>query len=329
LTTPSGSASLPGSGRLRHIGLAVSVVSLGGVALWAGGQDAPRLPSGAMAIAGLVGAVLAYFAATAVRSERWQALLRRSAARPLRRDAYGLTAVGYMGNNVLPARGGDMMRVYFMAPRSRTGMRTVIGTLVAERLLDVLVLLGMFALLAYGVRGGDGALGGRVAWVAGGLALVGAGLLAAMLFARRSGRAQRARAFVRPMLATTRALRGRWAWGMLAATVGLWLVEAGAWYGAAVAAGLDASPLDVLYMLALASVFVLVPAGPGNLGTLDAAVVFGVHAIGGSGAEALSYLLLLRFVLFVPITLAGLAVLLARYGGLRRAAVARAEAQGA
>jgi glycosyltransferase 2 family protein len=54
-----------------------------------------------------------------------------------------------------------------------------------------------------------------------------------------------------------------------------------------------------------------------------------VHSIGGTGAEALSYLLLLRFVLFVPITVAGLGVLLARYGGLRRVGVARAEAASA
>jgi glycosyltransferase 2 family protein len=330
LTTRSGSGSLPGNGsRLRLVGIVVSVVSLAGVALWASEQDAPTLPTSATAVAALLAAVGAYAVATAIRSERWHGLLRHSGARPLRRDSYGLMPVGYMGNNVLPARGGDMMRVYFMAPRAGTGMRTVIGTLVAERVLDVAVLLGLFGVVAYGVRGGDGAPGGRVAWVAAALVLAGLALLALMLFARRNGRAERAREFLRPMLATTRTLRGRVGLEMLAGTIVLWAVEAGTWYGTAAAAGLDASVVDVLYLLALASVFVMVPAGPGNLGTLDAAVVFGVHSIGGTGAEALSYLLLLRFVLFVPITVAGLGVLLARYGGLRRVGVARAEAASA
>lgn len=62
---------------------------------------------------------------------------------------------------------------------------------------------------------------------------------------------------------------------------------------------------------------VLVPAGPGYLGTLDAAVLFGARAVGASGGVALSYLLVLRFVLLVPVTVAGLGLLLVRYGGRR------------
>ena len=60
-----------------------------------------------------------------------------------------------------------------------------------------------------------------------------------------------------------------------------------------------------------------------------AAVVFGVKAIGGTGSLAFSYLLLLRFVLFLPITVVGLLVLVARYGGwsrLRSATQAEASA---
>jgi hypothetical protein len=44
-------------------------------------------------------------------------------------------------------------------------------------------------------------------------------------------------------------------------------------------------------------------------------VIFGVKAIGGTESLALSYLILLRFMLFVPITVVGLIVLLTRYGG--------------
>jgi hypothetical protein len=47
-------------------------------------------------------------------------------------------------------------------------------------------------------------------------------------------------------------------------------------------------------------------------------VIFGVKAIGDTGSAAVSYLLLLRFLLFVPITLVGLVVLVTRYGGWSR-----------
>jgi hypothetical protein len=79
--------------------------------------------------------------------------------------------------------------------------------------------------------------------------------------------------------------------------------------------------------VALASVFALIPSGPGYAGTQDAAAVLGIKAIGGSGSIAVAYLLMLRFVLVVPITLLGLLLLGVRYGGLGRLrTAARAEA---
>jgi uncharacterized membrane protein YbhN (UPF0104 family) len=62
----------------------------------------------------------------------------------------------------------------------------------------------------------------------------------------------------------------------------------------------------------------MIPAAPGYVGTFDAAVVYGVHAIGGSKQAALSYLILLRFILFVPITVVGFIMLVTRYGGFAR-----------
>ena len=58
--------------------------------------------------------------ATLVRGERWHcAAARRAAAEPDRADSHGLNVVGYAANNVLPARAGDAVRVFLMAPRAR------------------------------------------------------------------------------------------------------------------------------------------------------------------------------------------------------------------
>jgi uncharacterized membrane protein YbhN (UPF0104 family) len=228
-----------------------------------------------------------------------------------------------MGNNVLPARAGDVLRVSLLMPRVEGGARTVIGTLAAERLLDAATLLGLFALLGYVLLDGVGAPNGaRLAIVAAAVVLAAAAVAGGLALARRRGRGQRLRDFVAPMTSAIRELRGRHGAVMLAATLAIWLLEAGTWYGVGLAADLGMEPIEALYLVALASVFVLIPSGPGYAGTLDAAVVFGVEAIGAGGAAAVSYLLLLRFVLLVPITLAGLAVLVARYGGWqsRRAA---------
>ena len=79
-------------------------------------------------------------------------------------------------------------------------------------------------------------------------------------------------------------------------------------------------------VVALANLFSLIPAAPGYVGTFDAAVVFAVKAVSGHAVSAVSYLLLLRFVLFIPVSLAGLALLWVRYGGWSRLRAARAQA---
>jgi hypothetical protein len=59
-----------------------------------------------------------------------------------------------------------------------------------------------------------------------------------------------------------------------------------------------------------------VPAAPGYAGTFDAGLVLGLGAVGVSGGSAVGFILLARCVMFVPVTLVGLVVLMARYGGL-------------
>jgi len=305
---------------LRAFGIVVSVVSVAAVVWWAAHQDTPRLPRSAGELTQLGVAVALYLLTACVwRGERWLLLLRFNGADHAHRgDAYALSAVGFMGNNVLPARAGDAMRVVGMAPRAQTSYRTVIGTLLAERVLDVVTLLALFAVVAFGLLHGVALPdSGRLALIAVAVVVVGAAAAGGAYALHRRGRLAHALDFLKPMLAATANLRGRHGAEALALTLAVWATEIVVWWLTGLAAGLDLSLLETCYLLSLASIFVLVPAGPGYAGTLDAALVFGVNAIGGSGADALSYLLLLRFVLLVPITLAGLAALVARYGGMR------------
>lgn len=302
----------------RLAGLAISALFLVAIAWWALHQPAPRAPSSAAAWGLLALAVATYALATAARGERWLWLMRRDGAAPSRVDAYALTAVGYMGNNVLPARAGDAMRVYLQAPRAGTGMRNVLGTLIAERLLDALTLLSLFVLLAYGLLRGIDSPDADTLLLAISLLIAAAITAGAITFLlRRRERIRRMVAFLTPLAGATRDLRGGHGLRMLGMTVAIWALEAGTYLAVAHSVDLEMSPVEALYVVAVASVFVLIPSGPGYVGTLDAAVIFGARAIGASGSLAFSFLLALRFVLLVPITLFGLALLLTRYGGWR------------
>jgi glycosyltransferase 2 family protein len=70
--------------------------------------------------------------------------------------------------------------------------------------------------------------------------------------------------------------------------------------------------------VALTNFVAALPAAPGSIGTFDAAVAFGARRLGASGSEAVSYMILLRFVLYVPITIVGFVLLVIRFGGWSR-----------
>jgi glycosyltransferase 2 family protein len=304
------------------LGALVSVLSLAGVVWWALGQKAPSLPDTGARWAALVGAVGLYGVSSCVRGERWHALLRHNGARPRRADSSALIAVGYMGNNVLPARAGDAFRAVLMAPRAETSTRTVVGTLVAERVLDVTVILAIFVIVGYAVLGEVG--NGSLEAIGIGTVVLAAGAIGAYLLVRRN---ERLHAFVAPLASATLGLRrAHHGLLLLAMTVLVWGTEAGVWIAVGGAAGFPMDFVEGLYLVALASIFSMIPSGPGYAGTQDTAVAVGIKALGGSGSVAVSYIVLLRFVIVVPITLLGFVLLAARYGGLARLRAARSEA---
>jgi len=300
-------------GRLSFLGIAVSVVCVAGVVIWALRQPAPEFPDEPGEWLAFAGAIALYALATVVRSERWHLLLREEGATPPRADSYALTVVGYTGNNVLPARAGDAVRVVMMAPRANTLRRTVVGTLVAERLLDVAVIVVLFVAVGYGVLGEVGVddleLIGLVTLA--GLILLGV----AFVFLRSN---ERMLGLIAPMLSSTLAMRRAHGPVLLAMTTVVWLLETFVWMSVGYAAGLKMNLLEGMYLVALASIFSMIPSGPAYAGTQDTAAVVGIKAIGGSGSLAVSYLLILRFVLQVPITLLGFVLLAARYGGISK-----------
>ena len=318
-------ARAPRSSRLRALALpvAVSVVAVVAVVWWALNQQFPPLPSADVALPRMGAALLLYALATVLRGERWLRLRRDSSHECSRTDAYALTTVGYMGNNALPARAGDVLKAVFTAKRSSSATSDAVGTLVAERLLDVAALVVVFGVLVTTLRLPLGVPGWVLVAVGAGVLLVGAG--AAML-GRRTAAGQRLQALIVSVLAPTRRLASPVGASLLTLSVVLWLVEGSIYAVLGAVAGLHLSLLDGLYIMALANLVALVPAAPGYVGTFDAAIILGVRLVaGGTQAAALAYAVIVRFTLFVPITLVGLAALIIRYGGVSRlrAALAR------
>ncbi len=305
--------------RFAIIQALVSLVALAAVVWWASRQDSPHIPTDGAAIAWLLAAVGLYAIATLVRAERWHQILSLAGVEARRTDCFGLTTVGYMGNNVLPARAGEALRVVLLSQRSNGSKRTLLGSVVAERMLDVIALLTIFVVTVYGVLSTSEVLPtDRPLLVSGiGVLLVLAAAVAIWVL-RRHHVFERARDWLRPLADAPRALLNRRGVVLLAGTFVLWSVEAAVYLAVARAIDLDIAVSGALYLVALTNFVAALPAAPGSIGTFDAAVAFGAKALGATGSAALSYVILLRFVLYVPITLVGLLVLVTRYGGWSR-----------
>ena len=295
-----------------------SILALGAVVWWASRQDAPEIPTSGSAIAWLVAAAALYAVATLVRGERWHRILHNTGIKTKRSDSYGLTTVGYMGNNVLPARAGEMLRVVLLNRRYDVGKRTVIGTIVAERMLDAIALASIFVVVVVGVLRNTALPSNRPFLMLGIAAAVFVLLGVVVWMLRRHHVVERIRDFARPMAGAPKALLSWEGAFLLVVSFAIWALEASVYLAVARALEIPMGGMGSLYLVALTNLFAMIPAAPGYVGTFDAAVIFGLKAIGDTGSAAVSYLLLLRFLLFVPITLVGLVVLVTRYGGWAR-----------
>ena len=128
--------------------VAISVVSLGGCVWWATKQEAPDFPNSAAGVLLILAAALVYAIATLIRGWRWHMILRHAQIEHELKDAVAITTIGYMGNTVLPARGGEVLRILLLGDRSNAKRREVLSSIVPERILDAAALVVLFLVLS-------------------------------------------------------------------------------------------------------------------------------------------------------------------------------------
>jgi len=97
----------------------------------------------------LVPGVAVYFVAVWARTWRWHYMLR-----PLKHVSlshlFPIVAIGYMGNNVYPARAGEVLRAYVLKREEGVSVSASLATIVVERIFDgVVMLLFVFVALPF------------------------------------------------------------------------------------------------------------------------------------------------------------------------------------
>ena len=121
----------------------------------------------------LIPAVVLLVVINLLRAYRWRLLMYPDTHLPLMR-VFRFVNIGYLFNNILPAKAGEVVRAYLVGGLISGGIGQAVSTLLIERLLDVLTLVVLLVVLLPFVA--------LPAWVVKGGLLFGAGAVAGTLF---------------------------------------------------------------------------------------------------------------------------------------------------
>ena len=263
-----------------------------------------------------------------VRARRWRYLF------PPGSDPPGLVPavmIGYMVNNVLPLRAGELVRVYVVGRRWAGRFWTALGTLVVERVLDSLAIVFVLGVLALLIP-----VPALFRWTA--LTVLAVDLVAVTALAVMAGAPERSRRLLAGLLARWPAAAGRVTRALETFMAGLegirdprhavplvlwtalvWLVPALAAWVVLRALGLGASFTAGWTVLAFVGLGVSIPSAPGYVGVFHYAAVLAVEIFGVPRPTAVSYALLFHATQYIPVTLVGWIVLLREHVSLAEA----------
>lgn len=261
-----------------------------------------------------------YFAGAWFRAWRWGFLLK-----PLGKFStftlFPIVIIGFMANNLIPARAGEIVRAYIVGERQRVSKMAAFGTIAVDRVFDGIVLL-LFLLVAGAVSGLSDelttiAISMTVLFGVGLIVL--AGLALSEGFARWSvGVALRVTpARLRPQVA---GLAGSFVIGLhslrspldmagaFVTSVLSWLLEATMYYVVGLAFGLDLGFEVYLLICAGANLAISVLATQGGVGPFEVVTRETVAHFGGAGAESVAsaYAVALHALVLIPVIVLGL-----------------------
>jgi uncharacterized protein (TIRG00374 family) len=281
----------------------------------------------------LLPGVAVYFLAVWARAWRWHYLLH-----PLKSISTGtmfpIVAIGYMGNNIYPARAGEVLRAVVLKRHEQVPISASLATIIVERVFDGVVMLAfVFLNLPELARlTADSGFVGDIQTVAiwGAVAFLGvlAIFLLAAMFPERAERLVRwlvqrlvpERFRERVLDLSSRFLGGleslhspREALMVFLTSVVIWLLETGKYWFVMHAFPFEVSFFTLMLMNGIVNLATTIPSAPGYVGTFDAPGIAVLAAYGVERAIAAGYTLVLHVALWLPITALG-AYFLAREG---------------
>jgi glycosyltransferase 2 family protein len=272
----------------------------------------------------LIPGVAIYFVGVYARAWRWHYLLKPLKSIPTNK-LFPTVTIGYFGNNILPARAGEILRSVVLKKDEDIPVSASLATIIVERVFDGVVMLGfIFVNLSELARltVSSGFVGDiRTLALVGTFIFLGA-LAAFLLGAMFPDRAQIVVGFFAKFLPQryqekTLGLSERFLGGLAAlrsprsvlmvflTSVVIWLLETGKYWFLMHAFPFRVSFFALMLMNGIVNLATTIPSAPGYVGTFDAPGIAVLVAYGVALATAAAYTLALHAALWLPITALG------------------------
>jgi uncharacterized protein (TIRG00374 family) len=267
-----------------------------------------------------VPALLCLAAAYLLRILRWRHMLESSMADIPYTDAASPYLISIAANNVLPFRAGDILRMFAFRHHRGGDAGAVGGTLVVERILDLLVLLVILTTVLFFMPSREMAILSSLAFWSGVLAVAGLMCLFSIPLIRRivlsvfAGPLQRdppgllgtLAAFGLSVMDSILALGTSRRLAVLAGlSILAWICEGGVFLFVAQAVGIEGGWRVAYLTLAVATLSTLIPSSPGYVGTFHFFAMQAAIFLGNLEAEAALFAIATHLMLWLPTTLAG------------------------
>ncbi len=296
-----------------------------------------------VAVLPLVACVMIATSTFVLRIFRWRILLRADDGQPLPvAPLWHAIAIGFMANNVLPFRAGEVLRSIAITRLTRTRLTSALSSIAAERLFDgvALVLVLVCGLLLSGLPSSTEIGNVRVTHIAvvAGITFL-AGLIVAGLVVAFPAPAERLVLKLVPFpkvasklvamiegvvhgLSVVRSpgrITAVMAWSLL-----IWLVNVSSFYVAFKAFDIPVNFAGAMLMQGILAFAISAPSAPGFVGVFESAIKATLLLYGIGEQVAVTYALVYHATTFVPITLLGAWSLVSTGLGLKNLKAANA-----
>lgn len=267
--------------------------------------------------------VSVYMFTYVLRGFRWKRMLKNFPDLQYK-TLFNSIMVGFAGNNIIPARGGELLRMEFFNRQTNINRVTALSSVFAERVLDGISLVVILLVSTWAGQGimEQNAEGEASLWIITGIFAVAIGGLITL---RVAGpwiisllRKQSSKLFdtvagiVEKIYEATDFVRldGNFLM-VLALSMLIWLIEGGMFILGISAFGLDVPVVLAGYlMLAYVNFALLVPSSPGYVGVFQMATIYALGLFGVAETPATAASVLIHICQFVPVTVLGIAIIL-------------------